>query len=98
MKNKAALILEGGGMRGIFTGGVLDFLMEKGMSFSYVVGVSAGACNAMDFLSGQIGTFRVCRCKGAHTHRHHQGGHNCQESFHQNNLLHSARAFCPSDG
>lgn len=60
MKNKAALILEGGGMRGIFTGGVLDYLMEKGLSFSYVVGVSAGACNAMDFLSGQIGRTRDC--------------------------------------
>ena len=41
MANDAALILEGGGMRGIFTGGVLDFLTEKSVSFSYVVGVSA---------------------------------------------------------
>ena len=56
----AALILEGGGMRGIFTGGVLDYLTEKKLEFSYVVGVSAGACNAMDFLSEQIGRTRDC--------------------------------------
>ena len=56
----AALVLEGGGMRGIFTGGVLDVLMEKGMSFAYVVGVSAGACNAIDVKSRQIGRTRDC--------------------------------------
>ena len=57
---EAALILEGGGMRGIFTGGVLDYLTEQKQKFSYVVGVSAGACNAMDFLSDQIGRTRDC--------------------------------------
>ena len=56
----AALVLEGGGMRGIFTGGVLDFLMEQKLQFSYLVGVSAGACNAMDMVSGQIGRTRDC--------------------------------------
>lgn len=60
MTKKTALILEGGGMRGIFTGGVLDFLTERKQQFSYVVGVSAGACNAMDFLSEQIGRTRDC--------------------------------------
>ena len=55
-----ALILEGGGMRGIFTGGVLDYLTEQKQKFSYVVGVSAGACNAMDFLADQIGRTRDC--------------------------------------
>lgn len=57
---ESALILEGGGMRGIFTGGVLDYLTELKQQFSYVVGVSAGACNAMGFLSEQIGRTRDC--------------------------------------
>ncbi|MDO4621582.1 MAG: patatin family protein [Eubacteriales bacterium] len=54
----AGLVLEGGGMRGIFTGGVLDYIMEQELQFGYVAGVSAGACNAMDYLSMQIGRTR----------------------------------------
>ena len=57
---QAALILEGGGMRGIFTGGVLDVMMEKKLVFSYIIGVSAGACNALDMASEQIGRTRDC--------------------------------------
>ncbi len=45
-ENQAALILEGGGNRGVFTAGVLDYQMEQNTEFSYVTGVSAGACNA----------------------------------------------------
>ena len=41
-KNKVALVLEGGGLRGIFTGGVLDCFMDNGIKFDYVCGVSAG--------------------------------------------------------
>ena len=47
------LVLEGGGMRGIFTAGVLDAFMENDISFKRVFGVSAGACHACSFLSGQ---------------------------------------------
>lgn len=47
------LILEGGGMRGIFTTGVLDYFMDKGLMFSDVYGVSAGSCHACSFLSNQ---------------------------------------------
>ncbi len=54
----SALVLEGGGSRGVFTAGVLDYFMEKGLVFPYVVGVSAGACNALDYVSGQIGRSR----------------------------------------
>ncbi len=54
----AGLILEGGGSRGVFTAGILDYFMEKGLYFPYVVGVSAGACNALDYVSGQIGRSR----------------------------------------
>lgn len=49
------LILEGGGMRGVYTAGVLEFFMEKDRYFSYVSGVSAGACNAASYISRQPG-------------------------------------------
>ena len=39
------LVLEGGGMRGVFTCGVLDYLMDHDIRFPYVIGVSAGACS-----------------------------------------------------
>lgn len=51
----SGLILEGGGMRGVFTSGVLDNLMDRGIRFPYVIGVSAGACNALSYMSGQRG-------------------------------------------
>lgn len=41
----SSLILEGGGNRGVFTAGALDFLMEKDVKFPYVVGVSAGSAS-----------------------------------------------------
>ena len=42
----AALVLEGGAIRGIFSAGVLDFLMERKVQFPYVVSVSAGNLSA----------------------------------------------------
>lgn len=54
--NVPALVLEGGGFRGLFTAGVLDVLQERGLyGFSSVWGVSAGAINASNFRSRQIG-------------------------------------------
>lgn len=50
---QAGLILEGGGMKGIYTAGVLDFFMEKEILFSDCYGVSAGACHLCSYLSGQ---------------------------------------------
>lgn len=50
---EGALVLEGGGMRGSFTTGVLDFLLEKNIVFDRVYGVSAGACHATSYLSLQ---------------------------------------------
>lgn len=50
-----ALVLEGGGMRGVFTCGVLDNFMDRGIRFPYVIGVSAGACNGLSYMSGQRG-------------------------------------------
>lgn len=47
------LVLEGGGMRGLYTAGVLDLFLDRGIVFDYVIGVSAGACNAVSYLTGQ---------------------------------------------
>jgi predicted patatin/cPLA2 family phospholipase len=49
------LVLEGGGMRGLYTSGVLDFFMEKDLYFPYVIGVSMGACNGASYISRQKG-------------------------------------------
>lgn len=49
------LILEGGGMRGAFTAGVLDYWMSRGLWFQNVYGVSAGACQACSYLCRQPG-------------------------------------------
>ena len=53
--NKTGLVLEGGGMRGVFTCGVLDYLMDNKVRFPYTVGVSAGACNGLSYMSHQRG-------------------------------------------
>ncbi len=52
---KTGLVLEGGGVRGIYTAGVLDVFMEHGIRFDGVLGVSAGAIHGCSFLSGQKG-------------------------------------------
>lgn len=53
--SKTGLVLEGGGMRGLFTAGILDVLMENNVTFDGVVGVSAGATFGCNFISHQIG-------------------------------------------
>ena len=53
--DKTALVLEGGGMRGVFTVGVLDCFMDHDLHFPYTVGVSAGASNGLSFMSRQRG-------------------------------------------
>ena len=58
---KAALVLQGGGARGAFTSGVLDVFMEHGLDFPYVIGTSAGALCACNYISGDKGRNRfVC--------------------------------------
>lgn len=54
-RGKTGLVLEGGGMRGIYTAGVLDTFMEHDISFDGVIGVSAGAIHGCSFVSGQAG-------------------------------------------
>lgn len=55
LNKKSGLILEGGGMRGVFTSGVLDNFMDRGIHFPYTIGVSAGACNGLSYMSYQRG-------------------------------------------
>ena len=52
---KTGLVLEGGGVRGIYTAGVLDVFMEHEIAFDGVIGVSAGAIHGCSYLSGQKG-------------------------------------------
>ncbi|MBR3211821.1 MAG: patatin family protein, partial [Firmicutes bacterium] len=49
------IVFEGGGLRGIFAAGVIDYLLDNGIVFDHVMGVSAGACHACSYLSGQRG-------------------------------------------
>ncbi len=53
--NQTGLVLEGGGMRGVFTCGVLDYLLDHQFYFPYGIGVSAGACNGLSYMSRQRG-------------------------------------------
>lgn len=59
MDLNTGLVLEGGGMRGVFTSGVLDCFMDKQIRFPYCVGVSAGACNGLSYKSLQRGRAKV---------------------------------------
>ena len=54
-KTKTGLVLEGGAMRGMYTAGVLDVLMEEKIQTDGVIGVSAGAVFGCNYKSGQIG-------------------------------------------
>lgn len=66
MAKKTGLVLQGGGMRGAFTAGVLDVFMEHHISFSYVVGTSAGGLNGVNFISGDIGRGKYVTCEMVH--------------------------------
>lgn len=60
MKKKVALVLEGGGLRGIFTAGVIDCFIENKIDFDYVCGVSAGACNTFEYIAKVKGFLKNC--------------------------------------
>jgi predicted patatin/cPLA2 family phospholipase len=53
--NNSCLVLEGGGLRGAFTSGVLEYFLDQNINFERVVGVSAGACTGASYLSRQKG-------------------------------------------
>ena len=52
---KKGLVLEGGAMRGLFSAGVMDVMMEHGVGFDGIIGVSAGAAFGCNYKSGQAG-------------------------------------------
>ena len=54
VRGDAALVLEGGGMRGQYASGVMDYFLQAGIRFPYVIGVSAGISNAASYVSGQF--------------------------------------------
>ena len=58
--SKTGLILEGGGLRGVFSSGVIDCFLDNNIRFDYVVGVSAGCCNLYQYVAGNRGYFRSC--------------------------------------
>ena len=60
MYKKVAVVVEGGGMRGAYTGGILDVFNELGLRFGGACGTSAGVTHLCSFLSEQIGrNFRI---------------------------------------
>ena len=67
---KTGLVLEGGAMRGLFTAGVLDVLLERGVRFDGMIGVSAGAAFGCNFKSGQRGRVLRYNLKYCRDHRY----------------------------
>ena len=59
LPDNTGLVLEGGGMRGVFTDGVLDFFLDHHIMFPYCVAVSAGACNGLSYKSLQRGRAKL---------------------------------------
>lgn len=55
MMDNSCIVLEGGGLRGAFTAGVLEYFLEKKLDFDRVIGVSAGACVGASYMSKQKG-------------------------------------------
>jgi predicted patatin/cPLA2 family phospholipase len=53
--DRVSLVLEGGGMRRVYTSTVLGYFMKRQLYLPYVIGVSAGACNAVSYVSKQKG-------------------------------------------
>lgn len=53
-----ALVLEGGGLRGFYSAGVFDAFINAKIMFPYIIGVSAGAANALSYIAGQRGRSR----------------------------------------
>ncbi|WBW96459.1 patatin-like phospholipase family protein [Oceanirhabdus sp. W0125-5] len=55
MNGKIGLVIEGGGLRGLYASGVLDYFIDENIYFPYVIGVSMGACNGASYIAKQRG-------------------------------------------
>jgi predicted patatin/cPLA2 family phospholipase len=77
------LVLEGGGMRGLYTAGVVDCFLKHNIHFPYVIGVSAGACIAYSYVAQQSGRDRHIMTTFI----------NDQRYFSLKNLLHEGNIF-----
>lgn len=79
------LVLEGGGMRGVFTSGVLDGFMKHDLYFHYVVAVSAGACNGLSYMSRQIRRARISNIDYLSQYKYiglrHLVTHGCMQTY-----------------
>lgn len=63
---KTGLVMEGGGMRGLYTAGVIDVFMENGIDFDGAIGVSAGAtfgCNIKSKQHGRVLRYNLKYCR-----------------------------------
>lgn len=93
------LVLEGGGFRGLYTSGALDALMVHGINLQTVIGVSAGALNGANYVSGQIG--RSARANLGYRHDHNYIGVRAARKSHAlirlDFLLHDFNAIEPMD-
>lgn len=67
---EGCLVLEGGGFRGIYTQGVLDYLMQQNINMQTVIGVSAGALAGYNYVAGQIGRSARNTLRYRHDHRY----------------------------
>ena len=99
MPGSAILLLEGGSLRGLFTAGVLDTLMENDVYFPAVAGVSAGALNALNYVSHQPGRSASINLRYRHDGRYFgpkaalRGG----SLFGLNFMLHDVKKEVPYD-
>ena len=99
MPGSAILLLEGGSLRGLFTAGVLDTFMENDVYFPAVAGVSAGALNALNYVSHQPGRSASINLRYRHDGRYFgpkaalRGG----SLFGLNFMLHDVKKEVPYD-
>lgn len=93
------LVLEGGAFRGLYGEGVLDFWMQNDLNFRCVIGVSAGALNGLNYVSGQIGRSARANLNYRHDSRY-VGGRALKQSHSLINLdflLHDYNRIEPLD-
>ena len=79
----AGLILEGGTFRPIFSAGIMDVMVQQGIEFPYVIGVSAGITNGVSYVSKQVGRNLDVLLKYRHDKRYMGAGNllKCQSLF-----------------